>query len=93
MLVMIIENVPSSLRGEMNKWMLEPKSGVFVGKVSSLVKDKLWEKCISKVPTGSFVQIWKSNNEQGFSIRTHGDRKRSIIDFEGLFLIKIKEDM
>jgi CRISPR-associated protein Cas2 len=30
---MILEKVPTSLRGELTRWMLEPKSGVFVGNI------------------------------------------------------------
>ena len=41
MIVMILENVPTSLRGELSRWLLEPRAGVFVGHVSARVRDKL----------------------------------------------------
>ena len=43
MIVMVIERVPTSLRGELTRWLLEPRAGVFVCEVSALVRDKLWE--------------------------------------------------
>ena len=44
MVVLILENVPTGLRGELSRWMLQPRSGIFVGSVSGMVRDRLWEK-------------------------------------------------
>lgn len=85
---MIVENCPNSLRGELSRWMIQPKAGVFVGKVSALVRDRIWELCVSKVRDGSAIQIWKANNEQGFSVRCHGTENRTLDDYEGLILVK-----
>ena len=41
MVVIILERVPVSLRGELTCWRLELRSGVFVGSISSIVRDKL----------------------------------------------------
>ena len=45
MVVIILEKVSASLRGELSRWLIEPKPGVFIGHVSAMVRDKLWEKC------------------------------------------------
>ena len=89
MLVMILEKVPTSLRGELTRWLIEPHSGVFVGHVSAMVRDKLWEKCCAKVNEGGAIQLWATNNEQRFAIRTFGLTKREVVDFEGLQLIRL----
>ena len=34
MIIMILENVPTGLRGELSRWLVEPKTGVFVGDFS-----------------------------------------------------------
>lgn len=88
MLVMFIENVSPSLRGEISRWMIEPKAGVFVGKVTSMVREQLWKKCLINAGNGFIVQIWDSNKEQGFDLRTHGVSDRAIVDYEGIYLIK-----
>jgi CRISPR-associated protein Cas2 len=44
MVVIILEKVPVRLRGELTRWLLELKAGVFVGKVSAMVRDKLWQR-------------------------------------------------
>jgi CRISPR-associated protein Cas2 len=92
MIVMILEKVPTSLRGELTRWLLEPKTGVFVGHVSALVRDKLWDKCCQAKRIGGVTQIWTTNNEQRFKIRMCGDTQREVVDFDGLQLIRIPAD-
>lgn len=93
MVVMILENVPPALRGELSRWLLEPRSGVFIGHVSAMVRDRLWEKCCANSRTGGVLQAWTTNNEQRFQIRLHGDTSRRLIEIEGLQLIQIPHDL
>jgi CRISPR-associated protein Cas2 len=39
MVVLILERVPPGLRGELTRWFLEPQAGVFVGRVSAIVRE------------------------------------------------------
>ena len=89
MVVMILEKVPTSLRGELTRWLIEPHTGVFVGHVSALVREKLWEKCCDKSKEGGVLQIWSTNNEQRFEMRAFGVTQRTIVDFEGIQLIRL----
>jgi CRISPR-associated protein Cas2 len=91
MVVMILENVPVSLRGELTRWLLELKSGVFVGHVSARVRDKLWEKCCRAKRIGGVTQVWSTNTEQRFEMRMCGQTQREIIDLDGLQLIRIPD--
>ena len=88
MVVMILERVPASLRGELTRWLIEPHTGVFVGHVSGMVRDKLWEECSRKLKEGGMLQAWTTNNEQRFEIRTFGWTQRDVVDFDGLQLIR-----
>jgi CRISPR-associated protein Cas2 len=90
MVVMILEKVPTSLRGELTRWLIEPHPGVFVGHVSALVRDKLWEKCVKKLGDGGMIQMWSTNTEQRFAIRSWGQTGREIVDMEGLWLVRKK---
>lgn len=90
MVVIVLEKVPKTLRGELSRWMLEVSTGVFVGSVSALVRDLLWEKCVAKKTTGRCCLLYRTNNEQGFAIRTHGDTTRALVDFDGLTLVAVK---
>jgi len=89
MVVMVLEKVSASIRGELTRWLLEVRSGVFIGHISARVRDKLWEKCIKNSPAGGVLQAWSSNTEQHFQMRISGDTSRRVIMEEGLQLIKI----
>lgn len=92
MVVMILENVPVSLRGELTRWLIEPHPGVFVGHVNAMVRDRLWSKCCKAKHIGGIVQAWSTNTEQGFQIRMAGPTKRDVVDFDGLQLIRLPSD-
>ena len=89
MVVMILETAPVSLRGELTRWLIEPHPGVFVGHVSAMVRDRLWAKCCRATRGGGVLQIWTTNTEQKFQMRSFGATKREIVDFDGLQLIRI----
>lgn len=88
MVVMILQRVPPSLRGELTRWMLQPHTGVYVGTLSARVRDRLWERICRSLKGGAAVQIFPDASEQGFAIRTCGNTKRLLEDFEGLKLAK-----
>ena len=88
MVVMVLETVPTSLRGELTRWLLEPHPGIFVGHVSALVRDLLWEKCCQRSKEGGVIQAWSTNTEQRFKMRAFGTTRREVVDFEGLQLIR-----
>ena len=89
MVVLVLDRVKPGLRGEITRWMLEPKAGVFVGRLSAMVRDRLWDKiCQEADLDAGCVMVYASNNEQGFRIRTYGRPTRPIEDFEGLLLVR-----
>jgi CRISPR-associated protein Cas2 len=89
MIVMLLEKVPLRLRGELTRWLIEPRTGVFVGHVNAMVRERLWEKCCKARGAGGVVQIWSTNNEQHFAMRMSGDTTRRIVELEGLQLIEV----
>lgn len=98
MVIFILERVPARVRGDLSRWMIEPRTGVFVGSVSALVRDKLWaricaecEKLTERNPkkrSGALL-IQTARTEQGFAIRSFGDPSREIMEMEGLALVRI----
>jgi CRISPR-associated protein Cas2 len=89
MIVMLLEKVPLRVRGELTRWLIEPHTGVFVGHVNAMVRERLWEKCSQARGIGGVVQIWSTNNEQHYAMRMSGDTTRQIVEIEGLQLIQI----
>lgn len=92
MIVMILEKVPLRLRGELTRWLVEPRTGVFVGHVNGMVRDRLWKKCCEARGSGGVIQLWSINNEQHFSMRMNGETQRQIVEVEGLQLIQVPLD-
>jgi CRISPR-associated protein Cas2 len=88
MVVFILENVHSGLRGELSRWLFEIKAGVFTGKVSGLVRDELWALIGKKLGKGSAVMIYPTNTEQGFNAKVLGNPSRRLVDIEGMLLVR-----
>jgi CRISPR-associated protein Cas2 len=88
MVVIILESVPTSVRGELTRWMIELKAGVFVGNISALVRDMLWKMVCGKLRNGAGMMVHNAANEQGLAIRFSGDTSRLVEDFEGLLLVR-----
>ena len=89
MVIVILEKVPISVRGELTRWMIEVRTGVFVGDLSAMVRDKIWEMICGKVRQGAGMLIHNAACEQGFAIRFTGEPSREVVDFDGLKLIRV----
>ena len=92
MVLLVVERVPPGLRGELTRWMVELHSGVFVGTLSSLVRERLWSRVIDRVRDGAAILVYSTANEQGFTIRTYGPTSREVVDFDGLLLVRTPRD-
>lgn len=90
MVVMILEKVPRSLRGDLTRFFVEVDTGVFVGQVSALVRELLWEKALEKAGEGRVAMAYRANNEQGFALRLHGYTDRFLRDFDGILLVSTR---
>jgi CRISPR-associated protein Cas2 len=88
MVVMIMENVPVGLRGELSRWLIEPKAGVFLGHITAMVRDRLWDMCCEACRDGGIIQMWSTNNEQRFAVRVFGNTRRDIVDLDGIQLVR-----
>jgi CRISPR-associated protein Cas2 len=91
MTIMILERVAPSTRGDLSRWMIELKAGVFAGRLSGLVRDNLWERCLKLADDagGSLLQVWTTNNEQGFDLRVHNPKGRIPMQHEGVWLVMV----
>jgi CRISPR-associated protein Cas2 len=88
MVVFILERVTPSLRGEITRWCIEPRVGVFVGALSAMVREKLWEKIQESASRNAGgIMLWKTNTEQGYKLLSFGDTSRKITDWDGLLLV------
>lgn len=88
MVVMIMESVPVGLRGELSRWLVEPHPGVFLGHLTAMVRDRLWDRACAACRDGGVIQMWTTNSEQRFAVRVHGNTRREIVDLDGLQLVR-----
>jgi len=88
MTVLILENVSPGFRGEVTQWLLEIKAGVYVGNISAAVRQRLWKKVNDNVGNGAALLLYSAQNEQGFNLEVCRTPERSVIDMEGIYLIK-----
>lgn len=93
MVVLIMQKVPRSLRGELSRWMVEPKAGVFVGSLSAMVRDKLWDRMQKTVIEGGGILIYSAQTEQGFIVKSFGDISRYMEEFDGVSLACIPKNI
>ena len=86
MIVISLTNCPVSLRGDLTKWLLEINTGVFVGRVSARVRDRLWERITDNIKDGRATLVYSANNEQHMNFCIHNS-ENEIVDFDGLKLV------
>lgn len=91
MLVMILECVPTVLRGELSRWLTPVGGGVHVGQVSTLVREELWKLALNKAGKGRIIQIWSCRGEPGYGLRVHGLVDATLVDLEGLPMIAVRD--
>jgi CRISPR-associated protein Cas2 len=87
MLMVVVENVPSRLRGRLAVWLLEVRAGVYVGNYSRRTREMIWEQVKRNVENGNAVIAWTSSNDAGFDFETYGQNRRRPIEYEGLRLV------
>jgi CRISPR-associated protein Cas2 len=90
MIVMVIERCSKSKRGQLTRWLVEFKTGVFVGQVSARVREKLWDMICEDIEgkEGVILIYNTSETEQGFMVKSYGTTDRIPVDIEGLVLSK-----
>ena len=88
MLVIVTEAAPPRLRGYLSRWLLEVRAGVYLGRYSVRVREKLWKVVSDEIEEGNAVMAWSAGNESGFSFMTVGKNRRVPVDWDGFSLVK-----
>lgn len=89
MIVLVLTAVPARLRGELTRWLTEVSPGVYCGRVSRRVRDRLWERVQHGLRDGSAVLVAPSRErEQGWEVMTAGTGRWTPADFDGLTLMR-----
>jgi CRISPR-associated protein Cas2 len=87
MLVIVVENVPPRLRGRLNVYLIEVRTGVYVGDTSKRVREMLWEQVCAFCKDGNAAMAWSTNTESGYDFATIGPNRRNPVEMDGLKLV------
>lgn len=87
MIVVTLTDCPPKLRGDLSKWLCEINTGVYVGSVSSRVRDALWERICENLKNGRATMVFSTNTEQGMDFRVHNTTWQPV-DLDGIKLMR-----
>jgi len=87
MMVIVLENAPPRLRGRLAVWLLEARTGVYVGNYSVKVREMIWLQVEKGLENGNAVMIWDAPMESGFDLVTLGKNRRIPVEMDGLKLV------
>lgn len=90
MIVIITDTTPPKIRGALKRWFLEPKPNVFVGTISTKVKEKVIEHLYKLDSRWNALIISKSSSSQKFQIEHIGTPQKKTIEITGIQLIEEK---
>ncbi|WP_370916851.1 type I-E CRISPR-associated endoribonuclease Cas2e [Corynebacterium sp. CCM 9204] len=87
MITIILSCCPPSLQGYLTRWLIEVSTGVYVGRVNTRLREKIWAIIIEEVGSGRAIMTYPDQTkEQGFSILMY-NHEWTTIDLDGLQLI------
>lgn len=82
----MVENAPPRLRGRLGVWLLEVRTGVYVGDYSRRIREMIWENILVGIETGNAVIVWGAPTESGFDFLSVGSNRREPVDCAGILL-------
>ncbi len=86
-IVLTMTNCPPRLRGDLSKWLCEINTGVYVGNVSSRVRDALWDRVCQNLKNGQATLVYTAAGEQRMEFRTH-NTSWEVVDYDGIKLMR-----
>jgi CRISPR-associated protein Cas2 len=86
MTVIVVTACPIGLRGHLTRWLLEISPGVFVGNITTRVRELMWLRVTDMVKTGRAIMVYNTRNEQGLDFQVHA-HDWIPTDFDGIHLI------
>lgn len=87
MMALVLTAVPVGLRGDLTKWLLEISPGVFVGNVSTRVREFIWGRVISECKKGRALLVYSTDTEQKLDFESH-NHDWEPTEFDGIILMK-----
>lgn len=87
MVVLVLTACPAGLRGHITRWLLEISPGVYCGRISARVRDRLWAQVVEMCKDGRALLVFTSRGDQGLSFKVH-NHSWEPVDVDGIALIR-----
>ncbi|MBB4682622.1 type I-E CRISPR-associated endoribonuclease Cas2e [Amycolatopsis jiangsuensis] len=87
MTVIILTAVPPGLRGHLTRWLLEISPGVYVGFVSTRVRELIWDRITEYLADGRALMVHATQGEQRLDFQVHG-HDWTPVDYDGITLMR-----
>ncbi len=89
MVIFSLINAPKRTRGLLSRNCLEVRSGLFVGRLDTRMRLKLWQAVLDDATARtSAVMAWSRPTAQGYAFRCHGPATRRPVRYDGLWLVE-----
>lgn len=86
MVVVVLSACPEGLRGHLTRWLIEVSAGVFVGTLSTRVRELLWLRVCELSGSGRAIMVHSVAGEQRLSFRVHNHHWHPV-DLDGITLM------
>lgn len=86
--VIVVEAAPPRIRGWLAVWLLQVHAGVYVGRLSKRVRERVIRYLEGNLGRGNAVIVWGAANEQQLEFHTIGRRRRIPVDLDGIALVR-----
>lgn len=87
MVVLVLSACPAGLRGHLTRWMLEIGPGVFVGVVTTRVRELMWERVVELAKDGRAIMVHSARGEQRLAFKVHRHEWEPV-DVDGVHLMR-----
>lgn len=81
--VLCVETVPEHLRGYLERYLQETRTGLYVGTLTTRVSDRLWDVVDEHAGPGDAIMIRPDNSEAGYSILARRHPRWRLVDHDG----------
>ena len=87
MIVIMLSDCPPKVRGDLSKCLCEINTGVFVGNVSSRVREEVWQRICENIKSGQATMVFSAPGEQKMDFRVHNTTWEPV-DLDGIKLMR-----
>lgn len=87
MIVIMLSDCPPKSGGDLSKWLCEINTGVFVGNVSSRVREEVWQRICENIKSGQATMVFSAPGEQKMDFRVHNTTWEPV-ELDGIKLMR-----